>query len=221
MNGFIKHAGLGLCWTLVLFSGSGCYRYRELIDPCWPARYNYMARREVKAALQPQVYNGHVLDQTMWNWFFEPGTDRLTAGGLNHLAYIARRRPHPDTLIFLQTAQDLSYDPAAPDKLAEGRADLDAKRIAAIQKFLAAQTGGQCQFRIEVHDPAEPYLPAPAVYRAYSMMLMRFQGGLISGGGGSGGGGSSLSITNIAGGGGGGGGASAPGAVQTTMPGGF
>jgi hypothetical protein len=203
VKGFIRHVGLGLGWTFVLLGGLGCYRYRELIDPCWPDRYNYMARRELTAAFQPQVYNGHVLDQTMWNWHFEPGTDRLTAGGLNHLAYIARRRPHPDTLVFLQTAQDISYDPTAPDKLAEGRADLDAKRIAAVQKFLVAQTGGSCQFRVEVHDPAEPYLPAVAVYNAYNnMVTTRFRGGLQGSGSGAGA-------------------AGAPGAVQTSAPGGF
>lgn len=203
MKGFIRNMGLGLGWALVLFGGSGCYRYRELIDPCWPDRYNYMARRELKAAFQPQIYNGHVLDQTIWNWHFEPGTDRLTAGGLNQLAYIARRRPHPDTLLFLQTAQDISYDPAAPDKMSETRADLDTKRITAIQKFLVAQTGGECQFKIEVHDPAEPYLPAIAVYNAYNnMVTTRFRGGLPGSGSG------------------GGGGAGAPGAVQTSPPGG-
>ena len=69
----------------------------------------------------PQVNNGQVLDQTIWNYHFEPGTDRLTAGGLEHLAYIARRRPHPDTAVYLQTAQDVAYDPASPDKLAETR----------------------------------------------------------------------------------------------------
>ncbi len=179
MKGIIRRLGLGLGWTYVLIGGLGCYRYRELIDPCWPDRYNYMARREVKAAFTPQIYNGHVLDQTMWNWFFDPGTDRLTAGGLDHLAYIARRRPHPDTLLFLQTAQDISYDSCAPDKLAETRADLDARRIVAIQKFLVAQTAGCSHFQIEIHDPAEPYLPSPAMFNSYgNMITTRFFGGL-------------------------------------------
>ncbi len=193
MKGFIRHAGLGLCWTAVLLGGFGCYRYRDLIDPCWPDRYNYMARRELKAAFQPQVFNGHVLDQTVWNWFFEPGSDQMTAGGLSKLAYLARRRPHPDPLVFLQTAQDVAYDSAAPDKLAETRADLDARRVQAIQKFLVAQTGGSCQFKVEIHDPAEPYLPSPAMYNQYNLMVnTRFYGGIVtsgSGGMGMGGGG--------------------------------
>src|SRR4051794_34307779 len=95
---------------------TGCYGYRDLVDPCYPERYEYAARQEVKAALAPQVQNGHVLDQTVWNYHFEPGTDRLNQGGLDHLAHLARRRPAPDPVIYLQTAQpDVVYDPAAPN----------------------------------------------------------------------------------------------------------
>ena len=54
-----------------------------------------------------QVHNGHVLDQTVWNSHFEPGTDHLTAGGLAHLDYLARRRPAPDTTVFLEVAKDV------------------------------------------------------------------------------------------------------------------
>ena len=39
-----------------------------------------------------------------------------------------RRRPNPDTCLFLQTAQDIAYDPNAPDKMAETRQELDLKR---------------------------------------------------------------------------------------------
>src|SRR5947209_5202561 len=59
-------------------SGSGCgsglgncQAYRNLVDPCYPQRYEYMARKEVNEAFIPQVQNGHVLDQTIWNWMFE------------------------------------------------------------------------------------------------------------------------------------------------------
>lgn len=185
MKGLIRLAGSGLCTLGALAGMSGCDRYRDLVDPCYPTRYMYMARREVKAALAPQINNGHVLDQTIWNYHFETGTDRLTAGGLDQLAYLARRRPHPDTLIFLQTAQDIPYDPAAPDKLAETRQELDCKRIQAIQKFLTAQTAAQCMFKVEVHDPAEVGLNAiPANASIQLMFNTRFRGGLPGGGGG-------------------------------------
>src|SRR4051812_19110825 len=40
---------------------------KDLYDPCWPERYNTLARRSVNHAMAPQVMNGHVLDQTVWN----------------------------------------------------------------------------------------------------------------------------------------------------------
>src|SRR4051794_20149177 len=110
MKGIINRAALVLCGALALGGLVGCYHMGDLYDPCWPQRYNYMASKELKAAVAPQVNNGKVLDQTIWNYHFEVGTDRLTAGGLEHLAYLARRRPCPDTNLFLQTAQDIAYD---------------------------------------------------------------------------------------------------------------
>ena len=76
MKGLIKKVGLALCALGAASGMTGCFHYAEVVDPCYPTRYMYMARREVKAALAPQVNNGHVLDQTVWNWMFEPGTDR-------------------------------------------------------------------------------------------------------------------------------------------------
>ena len=95
MKGLIRKAAAALC-CLAGVGGLGCYTYRDLVDPCYPERYNYQARQEVVASYTPQEQNGHVLDQTVWNYDFEPGTDRLTGGGLEHLAYLARRRPQPD-----------------------------------------------------------------------------------------------------------------------------
>src|SRR5438270_10342140 len=111
----------------------GCDTYRNLVDPCYPERYEFASRQEVVGAMAPQVYNGHVLDQTVWNYQFEPGTDKLTRGGMEHLAYLIRRRPAPDGIVYLQTAEDLPYDPAAPEKFAQVRADLDSRRIQAVQ----------------------------------------------------------------------------------------
>src|SRR5262245_40549498 len=82
---------------------TGCNN-KELIDRCWPQRYNSLAQRELNLGLTPQVQNGHVLDQTVWNHFFEPGTDKLTPGGLAALQYISRRRPCPDHTVYLATS---------------------------------------------------------------------------------------------------------------------
>jgi hypothetical protein len=187
MKGFIRKAVLAACGAA---GALGCYGYRDLVDVCYPVRYNYMAREEVNGAFAPQVQNGHVLDQTIWNYFFEPGTDRLTPLGLDRLAYLARRRPCPDPNLWLQTAQDIIYDSAAPEKMAEAREDLDKKRINAVTCFLVQQTAGRpMAFHIVVHDPAEAGLSAVPVNLSVLQMYYRFRGGLISGGNVTGGGG--------------------------------
>jgi hypothetical protein len=174
----------GLCACAAAATGGGCY-YRDVVDPCWPERYEYVARREVNAAFAPQVQNGHVLDQTVWNYHFEPGTDRLTAGGLEHVAYLARRRPCPDSVVYIQTAQDVLYEAANPEKLDAVRRELDSKRVAAVQKFLAVQTAGRdVTFQLLVHDPAEPGIAATYGNAAANQLIGRARGGLGTGAGG-------------------------------------
>jgi hypothetical protein len=214
MNGFIKKTLAGLCLGSGAFSLSGCAAYRDCVDPCYPQRYNYMAQQSVLQATNNQAANGHVLDQTVWNYFFETdpktgkATDELNALGREHLAYIARRRPTPDPKLYLQTAQDVAYSPAqGPEKFAQARADLDNKRLQAVHKFLHAQTAGRnlgYDFQITVHDPGDVGLEAvtiggnqPAtVYRvigAAPQLNGNFRGvlpaGATTGGGGTSGGG--------------------------------
>jgi hypothetical protein len=162
----------------------GCQVYRNLVDPCYPQRYEFMARKEVNEAFIPQVQNGHVLDQTVWNYMFEVGTDRLTTGGLAHLAYLARRRPCPDTVVYLQTAQDVIYDPVSPDKMVAVRQELDLKRGQAIERYMVAQTAGHVMPQVIVHDPAEVGQSAIFVGNAVQQMYLRARGGLQGGGGG-------------------------------------
>jgi hypothetical protein len=156
----------------------------ELYDCCWPQRYTYQARLELNAAFAPQVQNGHVLDQTVWNHHFEPCTDHLTPGGQAHLAYLARRRPCPDTTIYLQTGNDLPYDCACPDQSAAARQDLDTRRIQAIQKYLVAYTAGRpVDFQVLVHDPSDPTIAAIPAANALTQMYLGFRGVLARPGG--------------------------------------
>ena len=53
--------------------------YRNLVDVGWPDRYNYAARQSVVAPFAQQAATGHFLNQTIWNFYFEPGSDRLNA----------------------------------------------------------------------------------------------------------------------------------------------
>ena len=200
MKGFIRTAATTICLGAGAVSFLGCSWYRDTVDPCYPERYEYQARREVVGAIAPQVLNGHVLDQTVWNYQFELGSDRLTPGGMEHLGFLARRRPAPDPNVYVQTAQDVTYDPKAPDRFAEARANLDNRRVQAVQNYLMAQTAGRhLTFDVTVHDPNEVGLGAVPVGVAVGKMYLGYQGNLpttagagasnVSGGGGAGGGG--------------------------------
>jgi hypothetical protein len=173
MKGIIT-AALLAAGGLSLLGTTGCAVYRDWVDPCYPERYNHQAREEFFGAINPQVQNGHILDQTVWAYDFEPGTDRLTGAGLDKLVYITRGRPTPDCLVFLQTAQltrDLAYDPAAPERLAAARVKLDNERITAIQRFLNAQTEGRpMSFQVVIHDPGPVDLASQPVLKSVISM---------------------------------------------------
>ncbi len=189
MNGFmVRLSALCVAGGGLLGIG-GCVTYRDLVDPCYPQRYEYAARQEVKASFGPQVNNGHILDQTVWNYDFDAGTATLNGSGRDHLVYLARRRPCPDGTIYLQVAHDIPYDPAAPEHYAEARNNLDAKRMQAILDFLNAQTAGRnVSFTVVRHDPAEVGLSAVSMNLSVRNNQNASQGTLIRPGGGGGGG---------------------------------
>ncbi len=157
MNGFTSKTLAALLLTSGVASAAGS-AYRDIVDPCYPERYQSMARQEVHAFLAAQVQNGHVLDQTVWNSYFEPYTDHLTPAGTAHLAYLARRRPAPDSVVYIQEAQDVpgGFEPEHPNKYVEARSQLDAKRVQAVQRYLESYTAGRGQlFTVLLHDPPE------------------------------------------------------------------
>jgi hypothetical protein len=120
----------------------------------------------------------------VWNYEFEPGSARLTRGGEEHLAYLARRRPIPDPTVYLQVAQDILYDSKAPDKFAETRVKLDTDRAQAIQTYLAAQTSGRnLSFNVVMHDPGEVGMSGVTVGNSTRIMQASAQGVLVRPGG--------------------------------------
>ena len=195
-------AGLTLVAAAGTFGSVGCMhsgrpgvqeRYAEVVDPCWPERYNAVARQEVLAPFAAQVANGTVVDQTIFNYHFEPGTDKLTPGGYDKLDYLARRRPAPDSRLYLQTTRDVSYDAAKPEVVGTTRADLDAKRIAAVHKYLTASVAPrQIAFEVQVIDTPDLSIRAEGPANAVRGYPTRFQSGI--------GGVSSNNLTGIAGG---------------------
>jgi len=162
MNGLIRKTALGMCFGAAVTFVSGCVPYRELVDPCWPERYNYEARHSVRDAFNAQAANGHMLDQTIWNEHFEVGTAVLTYAGKEHLKYLARRQPAPDPLVFVQWSWDGK----------EKAEMLNNDRRAAVADYLgqvAAARKLPLAFDVQVRDFSVPGLPSPAAPNLYRL----------------------------------------------------
>ena len=188
--------GLGSLGCVHTGKSSEDCRYRNWVDPCYPERYNHAARQAVIAPFAQQVHNGHVLNQTVFNWYFEYASDKLTPAGQEKLDSLARTRPAPDPRLYLQTARDLppNLDPA---KVVAVRTDLDLKRAAAIQKYMASQPAfAPVAYEIFVHDPAVPGINAEMGLRGYNGSFNGYRGGIAGSAGATGvigtGGGTSL-----------------------------
>lgn len=163
MKGLIRKTGLGMCLGAAVTFVAGCVpEYRELVDPCWPERYNHQARQSIRDAFNAQAANGHTLDQTVWNEHFEPGTAVLTYSAKEHLKYLARRQPAPDPVVFLQWSWD------GKDK-AEA---LNNDRRAAVADYLAQVAAARklaVTFDVQLRDSSVPGLPSPAAPNLYRL----------------------------------------------------
>jgi hypothetical protein len=151
-------------------------------DISWPDRYNYAARQSVVAPFAQQAATGHFLHQTMWNFYFDPGTDKLNAGGMDKLNSLAHATPGPDTRIYLQNAQDIATTHDNMDKVAAMRNDLNVKRAAAIQKYMTTQFGPPMAYEVLVHDAPTPGISGQFAGNAYRGQALGYRGGLSSGG---------------------------------------
>jgi hypothetical protein len=152
MNGIRSKALLLGCLAAL----AGCHdyaSYNDVVDPCYPQRYMCMAREEVNKPFGTQASNGLALDQTVWNYHFVEGTDKLNAMGIGHLDRLARRRPGPIPEIFVQTAQDVRYDPAKPEASLQARTELDQKRQKAVSDYLSA-VRSDVPFKLAMHNPS-------------------------------------------------------------------
>jgi hypothetical protein len=184
MNGLIKRAFSILCVGGAAALGGCCdCKLCNLYDNCWVDRWSYQAAQSVSHTFDGQVANGHVLEQTIFTHDFEVGSDKLNKSGLERLAYLVRRRPAPDTHIFLQTAHDVEYDPTNAEKYATVRSEVDAKRIQAIQKYLNADSAGRgLSFDVTAIDVPTPGMPARPIMNALQKNYQGFQGSLPASG---------------------------------------
>jgi len=171
---------------------------RTYIDPCYPDRYNATARDEVLASFNPQVYNGHILNQTIWNWYFEPGSDKLTPAGVAKLDSLAQTRPMPDPRLYLQVARDVQVVNANVEGVAAKRDDLTGRRAEVVRKYMASQPAiTPVAYEIYVHDPVVVGIPSDFSVQSFRSQRIGYSGS-IKGAGGFGG------IPPVGGGGGGG-----------------
>jgi len=189
---------------------------RTYYDPCYPERYNATARDEVLAAFNPQVYNGHILNQTIWNWYFELGTDKLTPAGVAKLESLAQTRPNPDPRLYLQVARDVQVVNANVESVSADREKLTSRRAAVIQKYMASQPAvTPVAYEIYVHDPVVVGIPSDFPVQAFRGQKIGYQGSIRGAGGFGGippvGGGGGGGATTGSGSGSGGGGASGSG----------
>jgi hypothetical protein len=85
----------------------------------------------------------------------------------------------PDPCIYLQTAQDVYYDAAAPEQFTSARAELDGKRVVAIQRYLNAETAGRgLVFDVAINNAATPGLPSDPIGRAVFLNYASFKGAM-------------------------------------------
>lgn len=173
-------------------------KYRNWVDTSYPERYNAAARQETLNSFAGQIYNGQVMNQTLWNWHFEmesvtdpvtgkvtvKPTAKLNGAGRAKLDSIARSRPAPDTRVYIQAARDV---PLVGDKVDDARAEretLTAKRGAAVQSYLAAMPSvNQMAYEVIVHDATPPAMPAEFARFGFSGQRQGYTGGLTAGGG--------------------------------------
>jgi hypothetical protein len=180
MNGSSKKAwlaGLGLAALAGCGHKCGYKGYEDFVNPCWPEVYSHVARQETVAPFAAQANNGLILEQTVWNEHFRPGTNQLGNAGLSLLDRLARRRPQPMAELFLQTSHDLAYDAAKPAEFGKARQDLDAQRVKAIMDYVAA-VRPDVPFRVTVIDPSPVGVNAREALRAIESMQNSATGAL-------------------------------------------
>ena len=174
---FVKLGLVGACLTGMV----GCFGYRDVVDPYYPKRYSVQARNGVRNSVAPQVKNGEILDQTVWNYHFLDDTADLHPMGAEHLKRLARKRPAPCSVIFLQTAQlNTAQGDAELKDLGHKRKQLDQKRSEKILDFMNTYMEGREHepFQVVIHDPAEVYGLGVVGQKIIDSRLNTYSGGL-------------------------------------------
>jgi hypothetical protein len=185
-----SNCGTGGCGAGARDGGGLGACYRNWVDVSWPDRYNYAARQSVVAPFAQQAATGHFLNQTLWNFYFEPSSDTLTPGGMDKLNALAHATPGPDSRIYLQHAHDIGITQENMDKAGAMRNDLDARRAAMVRRYMANSFGPPMDYEILVHDAPTPVVYAGFVANAFRGQIQGYRGGISAG---------SVNVTSIGG----------------------
>ena len=178
MKGFIKQTATGICFSAGLFTIMGCYHYREIVDPCWPERYNAIAAHSVRDMQIAQADKGHILNQTLWNEDFDG--DKIKPSGIARLKWIAGREPTPVLMkVYLQNA-DVPLDADTAKYIREQERANDGRRKA-MQAFLSTQTAARngTVYQIDVHDYVQPSYPANWTQNALDKVELNTKTGIL------------------------------------------
>ena len=148
-------------------------------DPCWPDRYANEAAGRRGGQLPAPGRERPRPRPDVWNTHFETGTDKLN-GGRHGQAGPARpppAAPGPAAVPADGPGHRATTRPSRTDYAAK-RSELDTKRVAAVQKYLATSlTGRPTTFDIQVHDPAMPGVDGAAPRRDRPDPAPRVRGG--------------------------------------------
>ena len=168
--------------------------------------------------------NGHFQYQVLWNWYFDPGTDKLNGAGMEKLDSIARTTPGPDPKLYVQAARDVAVTTENAPKVAVLRDDLTARRAAAIQRYMATQPGTPVAYEIAMVDMPTAGIYAPFATNSFRGKLRGYAGsvkGAVGTGSGSniqGGGNITQTVTGGGGAAGAGGGGNGDGSSGSGNP---
>jgi hypothetical protein len=174
-------AGTRKRWLAGLLSASlvsltGCYgTYNELVDPCYPERWNCEARQAVQSRIAMQSKNGLDIEQTLFNYHFEANSDKISPNGQNLLTRLATRRPQPFREVFVQNSFDAlanvkEFDPAQAAANAQAIRDLNERRRAAVLAFLNSRSPQAGEWQVAISFPSRVGMYSLEAFTAVDLM---------------------------------------------------
>ena len=174
--------GTGGCGAGARDGGGLGARLPELGRRDWPDRYNYAARQSVVAPFAQQVATGHFLNQTLWNFYFEPTSDKLTPGGMDKLNSLAHATPGTGLEDLSADCPRYRSDARKHGQSRAQRDDLDAQRAATIRRIWRASFGpARWTTKSSSTTRPTPVVHAGFVANAFRGQIQGYRGGISTG----------------------------------------